>query len=115
MGVRNKFCAICARSKNKDSPKEHLYFKNWKNSDGSSAMEASIVVEGFKQSDATYGIRYHRLIADGDSSVYKKILDARPYKNLTVEKIECRNHLLRNFCKKIRDLCTKKKCRKTRT
>lgn len=40
--------------------------------------------------------------------MYKKILDARPYKNITVEKVECRNHLLRNFCKKLRDLCTKK-------
>jgi len=108
MGVRNKFCAICARTKSEDGPKEHVCFKNWKNSDGSSAMEASIVVEGFKQSESTYGIRYHKLIADGDSSVYKKILDARPYKNLTVEKVECRNHLLRNFCKKLRDLCTKK-------
>lgn len=106
MGVRNKFCASCARTKSEERPKEQVCFKNWKNSDGSSAMEASIVVERFKQSESTYGIRYHRLIAVGDSSVYKKILDALPYKN--VEKGECRNHLLRNFCKKLRDLCTKK-------
>ena len=32
------------------------------------------------------------------------ILDARPYDDLLVEKIECKNHLLRNFCNKLRDL-----------
>lgn len=44
-------------------------------------MEAAIIVEGFKQSENMYGVRYHKLIADGDASVYKKILDARPNKN----------------------------------
>lgn len=71
-------------------------------------MEASIVVEGFKQSESTYGIRYHKLIADGDIGVYKQILDARPYKQLTAEKVEYRNHLLRNLCRKYRDMTTQK-------
>lgn len=75
-------------------------------------MEASIVVDGFKQSESMYGIRYHKLIADGDSSVYKQILDSRPYKHLTVEKVECRNHLLRNLCKKLREMTIKKEAGK---
>jgi len=107
-GVKNKFCSVCARVKPNETPKKHDCFKNWKSSDGSAGMEASIVVEGFKQSESTYGIRYHKLIADGDSSVYKQILDARPYKHLTVEKVECRNHLLRNLCRKLRDMTTQK-------
>lgn len=107
-GVKNKFCSVCARVKSNETPKKHDCFKNWKSSDGSAGMEASIVVEGFKQSESTYGIRYHKLIADGDSSVYKQILDARPYKHLTVEKVECRNHLLRNLCRKLRDMTTQK-------
>lgn len=85
---------MCA--KNKDKPKKHKCWKNWSMLDGSAGMETSIVVEGFRKSEEIYGLRYHKLIADGDSSVYKKILDARPYKNITVEKVECRNHLLRN-------------------
>lgn len=55
-----------------------------------------------------HNLIYKTLIADGDSSVYKTILDARPYKSLIVEKIECSNHLLRNFCNKIVE------CSKTR-
>jgi hypothetical protein len=35
-------------------------------------------------------------------TLIKKIIEARPYNNITVEKIECTNHLLRNFCKKLR-------------
>lgn len=74
----------------------------------SSGMEASIIVEGFKNSEKMYGIRYHKLIADGDSSVSQKILESRPYKNITVEKVECGNHLLRNLCNKLKDLSTKR-------
>lgn len=53
-----------------------------------------------------YGIIYKRLIADGGASTYAKIFIANPYQsqNLTVEKIECRNHILQNFCKKLRNL-----------
>lgn len=54
-----------------------------------------------------YSIRYNKLIADGDSNVYKKILETRPYKNLTVEKVECRNHLLGNLCNKLKKMTTK--------
>jgi len=75
-------------------------------------MEAAVIINGFRESESMYGIRYHKLIADGDSSVYKQILEARPYKNRTVEKIECKNHLLRNFCKKMREIATKKQAGK---
>lgn len=47
------------------------------------------------------------MIADGDNSCYQMILESRPYKNVTVEKIECRNHLLRNYCNKLREVSTK--------
>lgn len=67
-------------------------------------MEADAVVEGFLQSVDMYHVKYHKLIADGDSNVYIKILESRPYDNLTVQKIECRNHLLRNYFNKLRDI-----------
>lgn len=54
-------------------------------------METSIIVDGFLQDEKLYGVRYNKKIANGDSSVYKKILEMRPYKNLNVLKIECRN------------------------
>lgn len=43
---------------------------------------------------------------DGDSSVTKRLNEILPYgQSLRVEKIECRNHLLRNYSKKMMALC----------
>lgn len=96
LGVKNKYCMVCARAANKNGePPQHTCFKN--HSGSSTAMESAILVEGFKNSVRDSGLIYNKLIADGDSSTYKSILDARPYKHLVVQKIECINHLLRNY------------------
>ncbi|CAH1110428.1 unnamed protein product [Psylliodes chrysocephalus] len=66
------------------------------------------ILDGFHCSLYMHGLRYKYLIADGDSSVYQKILESRPYSNTLVEKIECRNHLLRNYCERLRDIAGKR-------
>lgn len=105
LGIRNKYCCICARSQykntNSDIP-EHTCFKNWDNT--SASMEANIIVEGFANSEKMYGLRFLKLVGDGDSSVHKELLKAKPYGNMMVEKIECRNHLLRNLSSRLRDI-----------
>lgn len=53
-----------------------------------------------------HNIIYGRFIADGDSSTYTKIIESRPYANITVEKINCRNHILRRFCNNMQKLVT---------
>ena len=90
LGVRNKFCSICAVAKNKEQePPKHRCYRNWAGS--SVAMETDIVVEGFCQSEHSYGLRYMRVIGDGDSSVMATIRTAVPY-GMFVEKLECANH-----------------------
>lgn len=64
-------------------------------------MEADILLEGFRKSEAMYGLHYAYVIGDGDSSVYHKLCNAQPYKGLRIQKIECRNHLLQNLTRKI--------------
>ena len=105
VGVKNKYCVHCDRGETKKSP--HICTKFFSGS--STSMESEILVQGFKSSLAMYGIKYHRLIGDGDSSVYSKIVEARPYVDTTVEKIECRNHLVRNYSAKLKDLTTNTK------
>ena len=106
--MRNKYCATCAQAVRLDIPvKTHKCFKNW--SGNSTAIESDIIVEGFCQSVRMYGMKFNRVIGDGDSNTYKMILDAQPYDDLLVEKIECKNHLLRNFCVKLRDLAKSNK------
>lgn len=103
MAVKNKYCMICARAENKKvATPDHTCFKNYTGS--SSGMEATALVEGFKTSVETHKLIYSRLIADGDSSTHSSILKAKPYGNLLVEKIECTNHLLRNYCTKLDEL-----------
>ena len=61
LGVRNKFCSICAIAANrKILPQSHKCYKNWEES--SSAMEKDIIVEGFKHSETMHGLRYIGLI-----------------------------------------------------
>ncbi|KAG8233224.1 hypothetical protein J437_LFUL012429 [Ladona fulva] len=71
-------------------------------------MEADIIVEGFKSSVAMHGLKYAKSIGDGDSSVMNRLAKAMPYSiELVVEKIECSNHILRNYCKKLHPLALK--------
>ncbi|KAF5292866.1 hypothetical protein FQR65_LT11118 [Abscondita terminalis] len=103
VGIKNKYCQYCekyVRSK-KDIP-EHKCYKNW---DGTStAMEAQVILDGFSCSVEMHGLKYKQLIGDGDSSVYNKIKNNKPYgPNFFIEKIECRNHILRNYCNKIKE------------
>jgi hypothetical protein len=103
MSVKNKYCDLCAKAKNKNIPaQQHKCFLNY--TGPSAGMESTAILEGFKESINTHGLIYSKLIADGDSSTYKKILDCHPYPNVTVEKVECKNHLIRNYCGKIEAL-----------
>ncbi|XP_063389242.1 uncharacterized protein LOC134675024 [Cydia fagiglandana] len=95
-GVRNRYCVICARAQKKNlPPRQHNCTKNHVGS--ATSMEQAILVEGFKCSVEERNLIYKTLIADGDSSTYKNIVDSRPYPNVFIQKIECTNHLLRNY------------------
>ncbi|KAE9534064.1 hypothetical protein AGLY_008800 [Aphis glycines] len=108
-GVRNKFCCVCFSAKKLDKePGPHHCFLNW---DGpSTAMEADIIVDGFKHGLEMHNLIYSQLIGDGDSSVMKRLRIAKPYEpNCIVQKVECTNHLLRNYINRLRDLTSKRK------
>lgn len=105
LGIKNKYCCICAHAEKKGQvPRTHKCFKNY--TGPSTGMESAILVEGFQCSIDMHGLIYGRIISDGDSSTYSKILQTRPYSNITVQKIECRNHILRNLCNKLLQLKT---------
>jgi hypothetical protein len=109
IGIRNKYCSICQKSETLSKPTTpHLCYKNW--SGTSTAMESDIIVEEFCHSIKTHKLIYKNLIGDGSSSVIKKIRMLKPYgTDILVEKIECTNHILRNYSTRLRDLSTKRK------
>lgn len=110
MGIRNKYCSICVKAQNDSKePISHQCYKNW---DGTStSMESDIILEGFKQSISMHNLIYNKLIGDGDSSVSKKLSMAKPYgPNCPIKKIECKNHILRNYMNRLNDIAGKRKC-----
>ena len=90
VGVSNKYYAVDAKAEQLGrEPTEHICFKNWSRDQSSSSREKA---------------KIKTLISDGDSSVYNALVTAEPYGQygVVVRKIECENHLFRNFCKKVR-------------
>ncbi|RZC37989.1 hypothetical protein BDFB_014105, partial [Asbolus verrucosus] len=94
MSVKNRFCLKCERNKSGKINKKHKCSINWNKT--STAMKSNIL-EGFQKSLTTHNL-INGKITDGDGSMYKKICDAKPCSpNFFTEKIECRNHVLRNW------------------
>lgn len=101
----NMYCVICVRNNNKNlEPPPHFCSCNY--SGPSSDMEWQSILQGFERSIDMYNMRYVKVIADGYSSTYLKILEARPYQHCIVEKDECCNHLLRNFREQLESATT---------
>ncbi|KAF5282304.1 hypothetical protein FQR65_LT14358 [Abscondita terminalis] len=100
--MKKKYSCVCARVENKNIPvKDHLCFKNWNGS--ASAMKADIMVEGFGLSEEMHGIRYLKFIADRYASVYARLKEKVRYIR-RIQKIECKNHLLKNVTKALFNL-----------
>ena len=95
LGVRNKYCCICAIAEHKkEDPPHHRCYRNW---DGcSAAMESDIISEGFRLSETMYGLRYMRIVGDGDSSVMSTIVQTVPY-GMFFNKVECANHACKSY------------------
>lgn len=56
-------------------------------------MEVDATKKMFSESEKKFGVRYLNYIGDGDSKIYKVILDLNPYgDDFPVTKSECVNH-----------------------
>lgn len=71
-------------------------------------MEVDIILEGFCNSLSMHGVKYAKVIGNWDN-MYKKLLDANPYDNIQIKKIECKNHLLPNVCNRLQDISKDRK------
>ena len=94
MGVRNKYCAVCYNKAYEGNPLQHTCFLNWNGS--SSAMEADIILDGFRNCEEQHGVRYIEFIGDGDSSVYPTLISSIPW-GYAIKKLECANHAVKCY------------------
>ncbi|KAJ8884156.1 hypothetical protein PR048_016013 [Dryococelus australis] len=57
--TRNSYCCICDRASSKgESKNSHVCYKNWNKL--SAAMEADIIVEGFRNSIDMHNLKYNK-------------------------------------------------------
>ena len=96
IGVRNKYCSVCAHSlKHNTEPQKHDCYKNW---DGpSSSMETDILVQGFKEAETKDGLRYTTFTGDADSSVHANLVTQVPGWGHVIRKVECANHAVKCY------------------
>jgi len=66
-------------------------------------MESDIISEGFCLAEEMHGLRYIRVIADGDSSMMCTIRQSVPY-GMFVEKVECANHACKCYHSRLEQL-----------
>ncbi|XP_036147677.1 uncharacterized protein LOC118647257 [Monomorium pharaonis] len=120
--VKSKYYKVCEFWQKKEGTAEHEeWFKSHKNEcqcnhKGSAGkMEIDAVVEMFQRSEHLHNVKYVNYVGDGDSKIFKGILDAEPYNDISVQK---RNAFLtqkrmgtrlRNFKKNIKGLGGKEK------
>ncbi|CAD6216054.1 GSCOCG00011258001-RA-CDS, partial [Cotesia congregata] len=71
--LRNKACTGCERNS------KHNCVENWGRDQTSTSMETDIITEGFRNSIEMHELIYKYVVGDGDSSVYKSIIDNDPY------------------------------------
>ena len=85
VGIRNKFCTVGdIAQRGETEPKLQKCCKNFDRNASSTSMESDAIVEGFKCSLEMHGLIYKMVVADGDSNVFKSIIDNDPYRDLGV-------------------------------
>ena len=70
VGVRNKYCSICALKQKE--PIQHDCYKNWEGA--SSSMELDIIVSGFKEAESKFCLQDTKFVGIGDSTVYPRLI-----------------------------------------
>ncbi|KAJ8896339.1 hypothetical protein PR048_001683 [Dryococelus australis] len=94
--TRNSYCCICTRyAELKGRPHEHVCFKNWRRTP--TAMEAGIIVEGFKHSMSMHRLKFGRIIGKYDSP---RTMSQLRYIYMKV----CSNHILKNYSRRLREV-----------
>ena len=60
-------------------------------------METDIILQGFKEAESMYGLRYTTFIGDGDSSLHPNLITGVPGWGHVIKKSECANHAMKCY------------------
>ncbi|XP_068084596.1 uncharacterized protein [Anabrus simplex] len=104
--VLSKYCHKCRFIKDNEKLKLHKESSECSvNFEGSSGnMEAAGAVNIFSRSVDMFGVRYVKYLGDGDSKSFKSVVEAKPYGDVSVEKLECIGHVQKRMGTRLRKL-----------
>lgn len=109
--VSSSFCKGCDSWKKR---KGSLAYEKWseqhgdlclKNHTGSSGkMETDGMVRIFQRSAEKRSARYVSYIGDGDTKTFLAVVESKPYKDVTINKLECVGHIQKRMGTRLRKL-----------
>lgn len=110
--VSSKTCKSCEVNKKSMKPEEFLIWKESEHADdcsvnytgSSGGMEVQGVLEMFRRSENLHQSKYARYIGDGDSKTFPNLLDAKPYGDFAIEKLECVLHVGKRMFRRLKDV-----------
>ena len=68
------------------------------------AMETVGAITFFQRSIEKYNLRYLKFKGDGDTEAFAKVVEAQPYGDMTIEKLECVGHVQKRLRTHLRTL-----------
>ena len=101
IGVRNKYCSICAIK----PEMRNLTIATVIGLVVHAAWRQTSFLKGFSNQ---HGLRYLWLIGDGDSSIYHSIVTGVPSYGRDITKVECANHAVKCYRNRLKVLCNDK-------
>lgn len=102
--IFSKFCRCKNRLREQHQPNCQANYTGT-----SGGMEVAGVVDMFRQSEATRGVKYRYYLGDGDSAAFPTIERENPYGlECPVEKLECIGHVRKRMGTRLRKLKEKK-------
>ena len=107
--VMTKHCRACSIWEKKKGTQEydewlanHMCKINHNKSSG--AMETVGAITFFQRLIEKYNLRYLKFKGDGDTEAFAKVVEAKPYRDMTIKKLECVGHVQKRLWTRLRAL-----------
>ncbi|XP_025263572.1 uncharacterized protein LOC112637650 [Camponotus floridanus] len=103
--VKSKYCEFWEKQKDTEKYKEWIEtHENECQANHEGKMEVDAVIEMFQRSNSLHNLKYANYVGNGDSKIFKGIMDSEPYADLTVMKKECIDHVQKRMGTRLRNL-----------
>lgn len=97
--VMSKYCRCINKF---DDQHDEKCYSNYKGTSG--GMEVAGALAIFNRSKAQYDVQYVNYLGDGDSRAFDSVIEAKPYGDCEIKKIECVGHVKKRMGRRLREM-----------